>query len=303
MAINTTQINRLLRPGLAAIWGYQPEYRAEFTEIFSNFQSDKQFEQETELKFLGLASVRPEGGATASDDMGQRATATYFHQFIALQFAITQSAQINNLYKNDFPAQARSLKKSMDTTKEILGAAVINNGFNAAFPGPDGLPLFSTAHPIDGGTLANRPTVQADLNEASLESAIITMQSWKDTAGLQSKIMAKKLIVPTQGQFVAERLLKSQFRVNTANNDINALYSTNSVPEGYRVNHFLTAYPNGWYLLSDAANAFKHYIRLPMNTSFYTDFTTDNLLCKAVECYSFGFSDWRGAYASSGLGT
>jgi phage major head subunit gpT-like protein len=299
MAINTTAIANLLRPGLAAVFGDYPNYPSQWSDIYEVYESDKAIELEVEMKMLGLAQIRPEGGPTAVDTMGQRIVTSYVHQYVALSFNITRQAIMDNLYKTKFPLMVRALKKSMAQTKEILGASVLNNGNNVGFPIGDGQPLFSTAHPIDTGVVANTPAVQADLNEASLESAIIAIQQFRDQAGLIVQTKPEKLILPPQGQFVGERLLGSVFRTNTNNNDISAVYNVSSVPQGYRVNQFLT-FPNAWFLLTDAPDGFKHYIREPIETDVYTDFSTDNLMAKAVERYSFGVSNFRAAYGSYG---
>lgn len=299
MAINTGSIESLLRPGLAAVFGEYDMYPSEWSDIFDVYESDKDVEKEVEMKFLGLAQIRPEGAPTAVDTMGQRIITTYHHQYVALSFVITRQAIMDNLYKTRFPMQARALKDSLAQTKERLGASVLNNGFSTNYPIGDGQPLFSTQHPIDGGVYANTPAIQADLTEASLESGLITISQFRNQAGLIIKTMATKLVVPSQNQFVAERLLGSAFRTNTANNDISAVYNLQSVPQGYKVNHFLTL-PNSWYLMTDAPDGFKHYIREAVETDVYTDFSTDNLNAKAVERYSFGVSNARAAYASQG---
>jgi phage major head subunit gpT-like protein len=299
MAINTTAIANLLRPGLAAVFGDYPMYPSQWSEIFETYESDKAVEIEVEMKMLGLGQIRPEGSPTAVDTMGQRIITNYVHKYVALSFNITRQAIVDNLYKTKFPLMVRSLKKSMAQTKEVLGASVLNNGFSAAFPIGDGQPLYSTIHPIDGDFVANTPSVQVDLNEASLESAIITIQQFKDQAGLTTQTKPEKMVVPPQGQFVAERLLASAFRTNTANNDISAIYNVSAIPKGYRVNQYLTL-PNSWFIFTDATDGMKHYIREPIETDVYTEFSTDNLLAKAVERYSFGVSNFRATYASNG---
>lgn len=299
MPINTTAIANLLRPGLSAVFGDYPSYPSQWSEIFDTYESDKAVEIEVEMKMLGLAQIRAEGAPTAVDTMGQRIITQYVHKYVALSFNITRQAIMDNLYKTKFPLMVKALKKSMAQTKEILGASILNNGFNAAYPLGDGQPLFSLNHPIDGGVVPNTPSVQADLNEASLESAIVTIQQFKDQAGLICMTKQEKMIVPPQGQFVVDRLLGSQFRTNTANNDISAIYNMSAVPRGYRVNQFLTN-ANAWFLLTDAPDGFKHYIREPIETDVYTDFSTDNLMAKAVERYSFGVSNFRAGYGSSG---
>ncbi len=300
MAINTTAIANLLRPGLAAVFGDYPSYPSQWSEIFEEYESDKAVEVEVEMKMLGLAQIRPEGSPTAIDTMGQRIVTSYIHKYVGLQFNITRSALINNLYKTKFPLMVRALKKSMAQTKEILAASVLNNGFNANYPIGDGKALFAIDHPIDGGSVANTPAVSADLSEASLESAIITIQQFRDQAGLICQTKPEKMIIPPQGQFTADRLLGSSFRTNTANNDISAVYNTSAIPKGYRVNQYLTL-PNSWYILTDAPDSFKHYVREAIETDVYTEFSTDNLLAKAIECYSFGVSNFRGGYASGSV--
>jgi phage major head subunit gpT-like protein len=299
MAINTTSIANLLRPGLAAVFGDYPMYPSQWSEIYSVYDSDKAVEIEVEMRMLGLAQLRPEGSPTAVDTMGQRITTNYTHKYVALSFNITRQALVDNLYKTKFPLMVRALKDSMAQTKEILGASVLNNGNNAAFPIGDGQPLFSLNHPIDTGVVANTPTIQTDLTEGSLEAGLIAIQQFRNQAGLIVQTKPKKLIVPPLGQFVAERLLASAFRTGTNVNDISATYNLTAVPEGYRVNQFLNA-NNAWFLLTDANDGFKHYVRESLETDVYTDFQTDNLLAKAVERYSFGVSNFRAAYASYG---
>jgi hypothetical protein len=288
MTINTSQIQQLLRPGLAEVFGDYPMYPAEYTEFFETKSSDKAVEIEVEMKLLGLASTKAEGAATQFQDMGQRVISTYYHRYTSVGFIITRQAMKDNLYESQFPQQAQSLRASMMQSKEVNGAAVLNNGFNAAFPGGDGVALFSTAHPIDTGTFANTPAVQTDLNEASLQDAITAISQLRDQAGLITMTKPVKLIVPPQLQFTG-----------TANNDINAIYNIGAVPGGYKVNHFLTDV-NAWFLCTDAPNGLKHYVREKLETDVFTDFTTSNLLAKAIERYSFGWSNSRGMYASSG---
>jgi hypothetical protein len=299
MPINTAQIQSLLRPGLAAVFGSYPKYPTEWSEIFETYTSDKAVEYETEIKLLGLAAIRPEGAPTLMQDMGQRFIYSYVHRYIAIGFTITKQAMADNLYKDKFPLMARAMRDSMLQTKEILGASLLNNGFNPAFPIGDGQPIFSQNHPIDTGTVSNTFSVATDLNEASLESAIISIQQFRDQAGLLCNTQPRKLIVPTQGQFTAERLLESAFRTSTPNNDISAIYNKTSIPKGYRVNHYLSL-PNSWYVLTDAPNSWKHYIREKIETDVYSDMSTDNLIAKTVERYSFGISNFRGGFASQG---
>jgi len=307
MPINTGDIANLLRPGLKAVFGSYPMYPSQYSEIFSEYTSDKAVEIEVEMKFLGLAQFRQEGASTAMDTMGQRVVTNYVHRYVALGFIITRQAQMDNLYKTRFPMMAKALRDSLLQTKEINAASILNNGFSGNFPGGDGQPLFSLTHPIDTGVYANTPSVAADLNEGSLEQGIIAIQQFKNQAGLTVMTKPKKLIVGPQNQFVAERLLNSAFRTNTANNDISAVYNMSAVPDGYRVNQFISQYNNGggnftnvWFLLTDAQDGFKYYVREKAETDVYTDFATDNLEAKAVERYSFGFSNPRCAYGSHG---
>jgi len=299
MAINTTSIANLLRPGLAAVFGDYPSYPSQWTEIFEVYESDKAVEIEVEMRMLGLAQLRAEGAPTAVDTMGQRFITQYQSRYVALSFDITRQAIMDNLYKTKFPLMVKALKKSMLQTKEILGAAVLNNGFNSSFPIGDGQALFSTSHPVDTGVVANTPSVQADLNEASLEAAIIAIRQFRDQAGLICMTKPEKLIVGPQGEFAACRLLRSEFRTNTPNNDISAVYNMSSVPQGFRVNQFITL-PNAWFLLTNAPDGFKHYVREQIETDMYCSFQTDNIMAKAVERYAFGVSNFRAAYGSNG---
>jgi phage major head subunit gpT-like protein len=299
MTINTGAIANMLRPGLAAVFGDYPMYPSQWTEIFEKQTSDKAVEIEVETRLLGLASIKAEGAATQYQDMGQRYVTNYVHRYVSIGFIITRQAMKDNLYQSRFPLQAKALKNSMMQTKEVLGASILNNGFSANFPIGDGQPLFSTAHPIDTGTVANTFTIQSDLNETSLQDSIVAIQRFRDQAGLRVMTKPTKLIVPTELQWTAARLLNSEFRVGTANNDINAVYNTSAVPQGYRVNQFLTD-ANAWFLLTDAPNAFKHYERESLETDTYIDYDTDNIKAKALERYSFGCSNFRGGFGSSG---
>ena len=299
MTINTTAIRSLLRPGLAAIFGDYSMYPSQWTEIFEKHTSDKAYEIEVEIKLLGLAAIKAEGAPTTYDNMGQRYLTNYVHKYVSIGYIITRQAIKDNLYQAKFPMQAKALKDSMLQTKEVLGASVLNNGFDSNFPIGDGQTLFSTAHPIDNGTVANTFTVQADLNETSLQDAIVGIQRFRDAAGKRVMVKQQKLIVPTPLQWQAERLLKSEFRTATANNDVNAIYTTGAVPKGYRVNQFLTD-DDAWFLLTDCPNGFKHYEREALETDVYTDFDTDNLKAKALERYSFGCTDFRAAWGSQG---
>jgi hypothetical protein len=299
MAINTASIASMLRPGLADIFGDFPTYPAQWKEIFDVHTSDKAVEVDVEIKMLGLAQLRAEGAGTFYDTMGQRFITNYIHQYVSIGFIITRQAIKDNLYKSRFPLQAKALKDSFGQTEEVLGAGILNNGFDTNYPIGDGKPLFSPTHPIDGGTVANTFTVQADLNETSLEDANVAIQQFKNQAGLIVMTKTQKLIVPPQLQWTADRILESQFRVGTANNDINALVNMSAVPQGYRVNQFLTD-PNAWFLLTDAPSGFKKYEREPLEIDMYTDFDNDNLKVKGITRYSFGVSNFRAGFGSSG---
>jgi hypothetical protein len=300
MTINTNQIRNLLRPGLNAVFGDYDSYPAQWSEGYTKHSSKMAFELDVEMKMLGIAGLLAEGAPTAMDTMGQRVISKYVHRYVSIGFSITRQSQRDNLYQSRFPLMAQSLKKSMLAAKEVLGASLFLNGFNAAYPIGDAQPFFSTAHPIDGGTYANTFTVQADLNEASLESAIVQIQQFRDWAGILSKTNPVKLWVPPQLQFTASRLLNSEYRVNTPNNDISAVVHGNYVPEGYKVNQYFSPAPNAWYLLTDAPNGLKMFQREDLETDVYTDFATSNLLCKAIERYSFGVSNARSCFGSQG---
>lgn len=299
MAINTAAIRSLLRPGLAAVFGDYRDFPAEWTEAFEKHSSDMQQEIEVETKLLGLAQIKTEGASTVYDDMGQRAITNYIHKYVAIGFIITRQAIKDNLYKSAFPLQAKALKSSMAQTKEVLGASIFNNGFSASYPIGDGKPVYSTTHPIDNGTVANTFTVQADLNETSLEQAIIGIANFKDAAGLRKQFKVTKLIVPNGLQFTADRILGSAYRTNTANNDISAVYNMGSVPGGWTMNHYLTD-TNAWFLMTDCDGAFKHYEREALETDMYTDPDTQSVKVSAIERYSFGVSNFRGSWGSSG---
>jgi hypothetical protein len=300
MAVNTAAIKSLLRPGLNSVFGDYPMYPGQWSDIFARNKSDKQAEVDVETRFLGLASLKTEGASISYDNgMGERYTTTYLNQTIGLGFIITMEAMEDNLYKSDFPKQAQALRRSMEQTKEIRGAAVLNNGFSGSFPVGDGQALFSVNHPIDNGVVANTFTVQADLNEASLEQAVIGTQRFRDIAGLRVMVKPDKLVVPPQLQFTAERLLKSQLRTGTGNNDINAVYNTRAVPGGYSVNQYLTS-ASAWFLKTNADNGFNYFERTPLKTDMITDFDTKSIKVSAVERYSFGVSNFRCAWGSSG---
>ena len=242
--------------------------------------------------------MKNEGTAISYDNAQEAWTARYNHETIALGFSITEEAIEDNLYDSLSARYTKGLARAMAYTKQVKAAAVLNNGYNAAYTGGDGVSLFSTAHPlVSGGTNANTPSTPADLNETSLENAVIQIAAWTDERGLLIAARPKKLIVPPALMFVATRLLETELRVGTNNNDINALKNNGSIPEGYTVNHFLTA-PNAWFLITDVPNGLKHFERTPLQNSMDGDFDTGNVRYKARERYSFGYSDPLGAYAS-----
>jgi hypothetical protein len=301
--INTGQIAQLLRPGLKAVFGQYPTYPEQWTEIFKTYQSDKYQEIEVEMKYLGAADIKPEGAPIATDSMGQRIVTNYIHKRVGLSFTITKEAVEDNLYQSQFPQQAVSLRNSLRVTKNILGANVLNNAFNAAYPIGDGQPVCSANHPIDGGVFSNAfagAAPNVDFSEAGVEQAIILIQKFPMQSGILSQTMAKKLILPRELQFAASRLLNSAFRVDVANNDINALYHNDYIPDGYKINQYLTS-PSAWFIITDAEDGLKHFQRTPVDTDTYVDFSTDNVMAKATERYSFGVSNSRGIFGSPGV--
>lgn len=301
MAVNTAAIKSLLRPGLKTVFGDYAMYNGQWAEIFTRNKSDKQAEVDVEMRYLSLAQLKTEGASiTYDNNAGERYSTTYLNQTVGLGFIITREAMRDNLYQSAFPNQASSLRNALAQTKEIRGAAVLNNGFTGgAFAIGDGQALFSTAHQIDNGTVANTFTVQADLNEASLEAAVIGTQKFRDIAGNRVMVKPTKLIVPAELQFTAERLLKTELRTGTADNDINAMRSLSTVPQGYRVNQFLTD-PNAWFLMTNADNGFKYFERDAVETDMTTDFDTKSIKVSAIERYSFGVSNWRAGWGSQG---
>lgn len=293
MAINLTQIQNLTQPGLDLVFGDYHELPAQWKEFYSIYESDKAQEQDVQMKFLGPASFKADGGPVAVDTMGQRYITSFVHQYVGNSFAITRQAIKDNLYKTQFPMISHSLKKSMNVTKNILGAAPLNNGVSATYPIGDGQPLFSLVHPYDGGTFSNKGTVQ--FSEQALEEAIVGIEAFVDVAGNTISAKAKKLIIPSALQFTATRLLRSEFRPGSANNDINAIKSMQAIPESYRVNNYLTN-PNSFFLFTDVEDTFKHFIREKLETSSYCDFDTDTVRHKVIERYCFGVNDPRGCW-------
>jgi hypothetical protein len=301
--INTGAIAQLLRPGLKAVFGQYDTYPEQWTEIYKTYSSDKYQEIEVEMKYLGAADIKAEGAPIATDSMGSRIITNYIHKTVGLSFAITKEAVADNLYQNEFPQQAISLKNALRTTKNILGAAVLNNAFLANYPIGDGKALCAADHPIDNGVFSNtfgNATPFVDFSEAGLEEAIMLIQQYPMQSGILSQTMAKKLILPRKLQFAASRLLNSAFRVDVANNDINALYHNDYIPEGYKINQYLNS-STAWFILTDAPNSFKHFQRSAVETDTYVDFSTKNVLASAMERYSFGVSNCRGVFGSPGV--
>jgi hypothetical protein len=303
MAISRSQLLKELLPGLNALFGLEyKKYGEEHKEIFETESSDRSFEEETKLSGFGAAPVKSEGAAIAYDNAQEAWTARYTHETIAMGFAITEEAMEDNLYDSLASRYTKALARGMAYTKQVKAAAILNQGFTGAGNPTygDGQVLFSTAHPlVSGGVNSNRPTTPADLNETSLEAAVIQIAAWTDERGLLIAAKPKKLIVPPALMFVATRLLETELRVATADNDLNALKNMNSIPEGYAVNHFLTD-NNAWFLLTDVPNGLKHFVRTPMSTGMDGDFDTGNVRYKARERYSFGVSDPLGIYGSPG---
>jgi hypothetical protein len=275
-------------------------YGEEHKEIYETETSERSFEEETKLSGFSAAPVKNEGSAIAYDNAQEAWTARYNHETIALGFSLTEEAIEDNLYDSLSARYTKGLARAMAYTKQVKAAAVLNNGFTAGYVGGDGVVLFSTAHPlVSGGTNSNTPTVAADLNETSLENAVIQIAAWTDERGLLIAAKPKKLVVPPPLQFVATRLLETELRVGTTDNDINALKNNGSIPEGYCINHFLTDV-NGWYLTTDVPNGMKHFVRTPLSNSMDGDFDTGNVRYKSRERYSFGWSDPLGMYGSPG---
>ena len=301
MAISRAQLLKELLPGLNALFGLEyKRYGEEHKEIYETETSERSFEEETKLSGFGAAPVKNEGQAISYDNAQEAWTARYNHETIALGFSITEEAIEDNLYDSLSSRYTKALARAMAYTKQIKGAAILNNGFNASFTFGDGQPLFSTAHPLTGGgTNSNRPSTAADLNETSLEAAVIQIAGWTDERGLLIAAKPRKLIVPPALQFVATRLLETSLRVGTNDNDINALKNNGSIPEGYTVNHFLTD-TNAWFLKTDVPNGLKHFVRVAMSTGMDPDFDTGNHRFKARERYSFGLSDPLGMFGSPG---
>jgi hypothetical protein len=300
MAISRAQLLKELLPGLNALFGLEyAKYGEEHTEIFETESSDRSFEEETKLSGFSAAPVKGEGAAIEYDNAQEAWSARYTHETVAMGFSITEEAIEDNLYDSLSSRYTKALARAMAYTKQVKAAAILNGAFSGATYG-DGKNLCATDHPlVSGGTNSNRPAVAADLNETSLEAAVIGIAAWTDERELLIAAKPRKLIIPPALQFVATRLLETEGRVGTADNDLNALRSNGSIPEGYAINHYLTD-SNAWFLTTDIPNGLKHFTRSPMATSMDADFDTGNSRYKARERYSFGVSDPLGIYGSPG---
>jgi hypothetical protein len=301
MAISRAQLLKELLPGLNALFGLEyARYGEEHKELYETETSERSFEEETKLSGFSAAPVKNEGSAIQYDNAQEAWTTRYNHETIALGFSITEEAVEDNLYDSLSARYTKGLARAMAYTKQVKAAAVINNGFSAAYAGGDGVALFSTAHPlVNGGTNSNTASTAVDLNETSLEAAVIQIAAWTDERGLLIAAKPAKLIVPPALMFVSKRLLDTELRVGTTDNDINALKQMGAIPGGYTVNHFLTD-SNGWYLTTDVPNGLKHFIRSPLTQSMDGDFDTGNVRYKSRERYSFGWSDPLGIWGSPG---
>jgi hypothetical protein len=301
MAISRAQLLKELLPGLNALFGMEYQrYGEEHKEIYESETSERSFEEETKLSGFGNAPVKGEGSAIAYDNAQEAWTARYNHETIALGFSLTEEAVEDNLYDTLSARYTKALARSMANTKQVKAANVLNNGWTAGYTGGDGKLLFATDHPlVNGGTNSNTQSTAADLNETSLENAVIQIAAWTDERGLLIAAKPRKLIIPPNLQFVATRLLETEQRVGTADNDINAIKSNGAIPEGYAINHFLTD-TDGYFLTTDVPNGMKHFTRAPLTTSMDGDFDTGNVRYKARERYSFGWSDPLGMWGSQG---
>ena len=301
MAISRAQLLKELLPGLNALFGLEyTTYQQEHKEIYETEKSERSFEEETKLSGFSAAPVKNEGSAIAYDNAQEAFTARYNHETIALGFSITEEAVEDNLYDSLSARYTKALARAMAYTKQVKGAATLNNAFSSAYVGGDGVSLISTSHPlVSGGTNSNRPATAADLNETSLENAVIQIAAWTDERGLLIAAQPKKLVIPPALQFTATRLLETNLRVGTADNDINALKNNGSIPQGYCINHFLTD-TNAWFLMTDVPNGLKHFERAALANSMDGDFDTGNVRYKSRERYSFGWSDPLGIFGSPG---
>lgn len=300
MAISRAQALKELLPGLNALFGLEyKKYENEHTEIYDTENSERSFEEEQKLSGFGAAPVKDEGAAIRYDNAQEAFTARYTHETVAMGFAITEEAMEDNLYDSLSARYTKALARAMAYTKQVKGAALLNTGFTTFLSG-DGVSLFNTAHPtVSGVTNSNRPSTDVDLNETALEQAVIDIAAFKDERGLLIAARPRKLIIPPSSMFIATRLLETDQRVGTADNDVNALRSNGAIPGGYAVNHYLTD-TDAWFLTTDVPNGMKHFVRTAMTTAMDGDFDTGNVRYKARERYSFGVSDPLGIYGSTG---
>ena len=301
MAISRAQLLKELLPGLNALFGMEyATYGEQHKEIYETESSERSFEEETKLSGFSAAPVKNEGSAMAYDNAQEAWTARYNHETIALGFSLTEEAIEDNLYDSLSARYTKSLARAMAYTKQVKAAATLNNGFTAGYVGGDGVVLFSASHPlVSGGVNSNTPAVAADLNETSLENAVIQIAAWTDERGLLIAAKPKKLVVPPALQFVATRLLETKLRTGTTDNDVNAIENNGSIPDGYTINNYLTD-TNAWFLTTDVPNGLKHFVRTPLSNSMDGDFDTGNVRYKSRERYSFGWSDPLGMYGSPG---
>ena len=300
MSINRSQLAKELEPGLNALFGLEyATYENQHAEIFDTENSDRAFEEEVMLSGFGAAAVKPEGTSVNFDNATESFTARYSHETVALAFSITEEAVEDNLYDKISTRYTKALARSMAHTKQVKAANVLNNGFNSSFTGGDGVELFSSAHPTTSGNQRNELATASDLNETSLEQAMIDIAAFADDRGLKVAAKARKMIIPSALQFTADRLMNSAGRTATSDNDINAIRNMGMIPEGYVVNNYLTD-TDAFFIKTDVPNGMKHFQRAPVATSMEGDFEAGNVKYKARERYSFGFSDWRGMFASEG---
>ena len=301
MAISRAQLAKELVPGLNALFGLEYQrYEQEHAEIYDTENSERAFEEEVMLSGFGSAPVKSEGAAVAFDDANEAFTARYNHETIALAFSITEEAIEDNLYDRLSSRYTKALARSMANTKQVKAASVLNNAFDATITGGDGVSLCNASHPLtNGSTFRNQPSTAADLNETSLENALIDISGFVDERGLRVSVRGTKLIIPSNLQFIADRILESTLRPGTADNDINAVRNMGMLPEGYVVNHYLLD-TDAFFIKTDAPRGFLHFERMPMSTKMEGDFDTGNMRFKARERYSFGFSDPRCVFGSQG---
>ena len=300
--ISRSQLVKELEPGLHALFGLEyKRWEREHAEIFTEETSERAFEEETLITGFGAAPTKSEGASVEFDSAAEQWTARYVHETVALAFAITEEAVEDNLYDTLSRRYTAALARSMAYTKQVKAANVLNNAFSSSFPGGDGKELIATDHPtVQAGTQSNEPSTAADLSESSLENAIISICGFADDRNIPVAVQARKLVIPKELAFTAQRILKSELRVGTADNDVNALNSMGMFPEGYVVNHYLTD-TDAFFILTDLTNTgLKMFQRRPLKTSMEPDFETGNMRFKASERYSFGFSDWRCIFGSPG---